>query len=80
MNLLLEDLGELNLENVDWVIVGGESGVRARPMREEWILSVKRQTDNQGVAFFFKQWGTWGSDGVKRDKKANGTRTGAVFD
>lgn len=69
---LLEDLGKLNLENIDWVIVGGESGVKARPMKEEWVLSIKEQADVQTSAFFFKQWGTWGSDGVKRNKKANG--------
>jgi len=69
---LLEDLGELNLENIDWVIVGGESGSKARPMKEEWVLSIKVQTEEQGSAFFFKQWGTWGGDGIKRNKKANG--------
>ncbi|KAA6316820.1 hypothetical protein EZS27_032931 [termite gut metagenome] len=69
---LLEDLGRLNLANIDWVIVGGESGTSARPMKEEWVLSIKAQTENQGSAFFFKQWGTWGSDGVKRNKHENG--------
>jgi len=69
---LLEDLGILNLQNIDWIIVGGESGHRARPMKEEWVLSIKEQTERQGSAFFFKQWGTWGSDGIKRNKHANG--------
>lgn len=69
---LLEDLGELNLNNIDWVIVGGESGSKARPMEKEWVLSIKRQCEQSGSAFFFKQWGTWGSDGIKRNKKANG--------
>lgn len=69
---LLEDLGELNLEKIDWVIVGGESGTKARPMQEEWVLAIKSQTEKQGSAFFFKQWGTWGSDGVKRNKHENG--------
>jgi protein gp37 len=69
---LLEDLGKLNLENIDWVIVGGESGGKARPMNEEWVLSIKNQADKLRVPFFFKQWGTWGSDGVKRNKKVNG--------
>lgn len=69
---LLEDLGELNLANIDWVIVGGESGSRARPMKGEWVLSIKEQAEEQGSAFFFKQWGTWGGDGIKRNKKANG--------
>ncbi len=69
---LIEDLDELNFDGIDWVIVGGESGGRARPMKEEWVLHIKNQADEQGVAFFFKQWGTWGSDGIKRNKKANG--------
>ena len=41
-------------------------------MKEEWVLSIKRQTESQGAAFFFKQWGTWGADGVKRNKHVNG--------
>lgn len=69
---LLENLGNMNLDGIDWVIVGGESGMRARPMKAEWVQSIKAQTEQQGSAFFFKQWGTWGSDGVKRNKKANG--------
>jgi protein gp37 len=69
---LVEELGEINLADIDWVIVGGESGIRARPMKPEWVRAIKEQTANQGAAFFFKQWGTWGSDGVKRNKKANG--------
>jgi protein gp37 len=69
---LIEDLGTINLTNIDWVIVGGESGAKARPMKPEWVYSILRQADDQGAAFFFKQWGTWGSDGVKRNKKANG--------
>jgi protein gp37 len=69
---LIEDLGELNLANIDWVIVGGESGKMARPMKEEWVLSIERQANANSSAFFFKQWGTWGADGVKRSKYANG--------
>ncbi len=69
---LLEDLGDMNLDGIDWVIVGGESGAKARPMKEEWVQSIKVQTEKQGSTFFFKQWGTWGSDGIKRNKKANG--------
>ncbi|MFV0330418.1 MAG: phage Gp37/Gp68 family protein [Dysgonomonas sp.] len=69
---LLEDLGELNLNNIDWVIVGGESGSKARPMEKKWVLSIKMQCEQSGSAFFFKQWGTWGGDGIKRNKKANG--------
>ena len=69
---LLEDLGEIDLTGVDWVIVGGESGPKARPMKREWVLNIKRQCDEQGVDFFFKQWGGWGPDGKKRSKKHNG--------
>lgn len=69
---LLESLGELNLDGVEWVIVGGESGPKARPMQEEWVWDIKKQCENQNSAFFFKQWGTWGRDGIKRNKHANG--------
>ena len=69
---LIENLGELNLEGIDWVIVGGESGPKARPMMLAWVVGIKRQVEQQGAAFFFKQWGTWGSDGIKRNKHANG--------
>ena len=62
---LLEDLGEVNLQGLDWVIVGGESGPRARVMDGEWALSILRQCQEQGVAFFFKQWGG-------RSRKAGG--------
>ena len=71
---LLEDLGKINLKNIDWVIVGGESGNRARPMEESWILNIKQQCKNQDIAFFFKQWGTWGADKIKRNKKLNGKK------
>lgn len=69
---LLEDLGIIDLRGIDWVIVGGESGKLARPIQEEWIIKIKNQCTNSKVEFFFKQWGTWGKDGVKRSKKANG--------
>lgn len=69
---LIQDVGELDLTGIHWVIVGGESGPKARPMKPEWAINVHDQCDEQGVAFFFKQWGTWGEDGVKRSKKANG--------
>ncbi|MCL1982622.1 MAG: phage Gp37/Gp68 family protein, partial [Clostridiales bacterium] len=69
---LVEDLGVIDLSGIDWVIVGGESGAKARLMKPEWVRSILHQADEQGAAFFFKQWGTWGSDGVKRNKKANG--------
>lgn len=69
---LLEDLGKINLKNIDWVIVGGESGNRARPMDKNWVLNIKKQCENKEIAFFFKQWGTWGADQKKRNKKKNG--------
>ena len=69
---LLRDVGVLNLANIHWVIVGGESGHQARPMAPEWAENVRVQAEEQGVAFFFKQWGAWGADGVKRNKSANG--------
>ena len=69
---LLEDVGQLNLKDIHWVIVGGESGPKARPMQKTWALSVQQQCEDQGVAFFFKQWGGWGADGKRRAKNANG--------
>ena len=71
---LLEDLGSFDLRGIHWVIVGGESGRKARPMRPEWVASIKRQCVAARVAFFFKQWGTWGADGEKRSKAANGRK------
>jgi protein gp37 len=60
---LLEDLGEINLEGIHWVIVGGESGAGARPMAREWVLSIRDQCARARVPFFFKQWG-----GVRKSK------------
>jgi protein gp37 len=54
---LLEDLGEIDLRDIDWVIVGGESGPGARPMEERWVLSIRDQCRAARVPFFFKQWG-----------------------
>jgi protein gp37 len=77
---LIESLGSIDLSNIQWVIVGGESGHKARPMREEWVLQIQAQAERQGTSFFFKQWGTWGSDGIKRNKHANGkTINGKVY-
>ena len=77
---LLGDLGKLNLKGIHWVIVGGESGNQARPMQREWLENIKAQCEKADVAFFFKQWGTWGADGIKRDKKANGKKLdGKIF-
>lgn len=54
---LLEDLGELDLTGIDWVICGGESGHKARPMHPDWVRNIQRQCEEQNVPFFFKQWG-----------------------
>ena len=62
---LLGPLPGLPLDNIDWVIVGGESGVKCRPMQEEWVCAIRDQCQAVGVHFFFKQWG-----GVQ--KKRNG--------
>lgn len=78
---LLEDIGQLNLTDIHWVIVGGESGSKARPMKIEWVESIRDQCQEQQVAFFFKQWGGWGADGVKRAKQANGRElNGKIWD
>ena len=69
---LLEDLGEMDFSGIDWVIVGGESGPLARPMDPNWVRKLYAQAQEQQTAFFFKQWGTYGADGVKRSKHANG--------
>jgi len=68
---LIGPLDRLPLKGIDWAIVGGESGPRARPMKREWVTSILRQCRAAGVAFFFKQWG-----GVRKDmtgRKLNGT-------
>ena len=67
-------LGELNLdlEGIDWVIAGGESGPRARPMRNEWAMSVLEQCINTGTPFFFKQWGAHDAEGNRVGKKKAG--------
>ncbi|MDE7174844.1 MAG: phage Gp37/Gp68 family protein [Helicobacter sp.] len=76
---LLNDLGRIDLGGIDWVIVGGESGFNARLMREIWVLNIKKQCEEQNVAFFFKQWGAWGADGMRRNKKDNGALLGGKF-
>lgn len=54
---LLGPLPDLDLRNIDWVIVGGESGPGARHMEEDWVLAIKEQCQEAQVPFFFKQWG-----------------------
>lgn len=66
---LLEDIGEINLNGIHWVIVGGESGPGARPMQKEWVISIRDQCDKASIPFFFKQWG-----GVRK------SRTGRELD
>lgn len=60
---LIGPLGALDLAGIHWVIVGGESGPKARPMRETWAQDIREQCEDQGIAFFFKQWG-----GVRKEK------------
>jgi protein gp37 len=62
---LIGPLINLNLKSIDWVIVGGESGLTPRPMAEEWVQDIRLQCKRAGVKFFFKQWGG-------RNKKAAG--------
>ena len=62
---LIGALPNLNLKKIDWVIVGGESGHRPRPMNPDWVLDIQEQCEKADVAFFFKQWGG-------RNKKAAG--------
>ena len=54
---LIGPIPNMNLKKIDWVIVGGESGRKPRPMKPEWVIDIKEQCDKSGVAFFFKQWG-----------------------
>jgi protein gp37 len=70
---LLGDLGELNLDGIGWVIVGGESGPGARPMEIGWVRGIREQCRGQNVPFFFKQWG-----GVNK-KKAGRVLDGEIW-
>ncbi|KXV76399.1 DUF5131 family protein [Acetobacter cerevisiae] len=69
---LIGSIGQADLSNIHWAIVGGESGHNARPIKEEWIDEIHDLCRVHNTAFFFKQWGTWGKDNKKRSKKANG--------
>lgn len=69
---LIEDIGEVDLAGIHWVIVGGKSGPGARPMRPEWATRVRDVCQTEGIPFFFKQWGAWGADGRRGSKLANG--------
>jgi protein gp37 len=70
---LLEDLGDINLEGIHWVIVGGESGAGARPIEKAWVLSIRDQCERAQVPFFFKQWG-----GVRKSKAGRSSRAGST--
>jgi protein gp37 len=69
---LIGPVGSVDLHDIQWAIVGGESGRSARPIREEWIDEIYLRCVAYETAFFFKQWGTWGKDNKRRSKKANG--------
>jgi protein gp37 len=71
---LLEEIGKIELDGISWVIVGGESGSRARPIKAEWVLSLRDQCEAAGVPFFFKQWGG------RRKKQAGRTLNGNTYD
>lgn len=71
---LLENLGKVDFSDIHWVIVGGESGNKARKMKKTWVENIQTQCDEQNIAFFFKQWGTWGADEKKRSKHQNGKK------
>ena len=71
---LIGDVGQIDLTNIHWAIVGGESGPRARPMDEEWVESILDQCLDAGTAFFFKQWG-----GVNK-KKTGRLLRGRTYD
>ncbi len=64
----------MNLGKIDWVIVGGESGRKPRPMDPDWVLDIQDQCNRKKVAFFFKQWG-----GTNK-KKAGRLLNGRVYD
>lgn len=54
---LISDLGQLDLQKINWVIVGGESGPKSRPIKEDWVLDIFNQCKSADIPFFFKQWG-----------------------
>ena len=78
---LLGPIENLNLEGIDWVIVGGESGRRVRPLQPEWVGLIRDQCRSANVAFFFKQWGGFNKkkagrifEGRTWDEMPSGTR------
>lgn len=71
---LIGPLGKLDLKKIDWAIVGGESGFKARPLKREWVIDIQNQCQKANVAFFFKQWGG------KNKKKAGRILNGQTWD
>jgi protein gp37 len=71
---LLGPISNLHLEGIDWVIVGGESGPKARPMKKNWAIDIRNQCQEKRVPFFFKQWG-----GINK-KKAGRVLEGRTWD
>lgn len=71
---LLGSMGKMDLSNIDWVIIGGESGSNFRPVKKEWIVDVIKQCKKQKVAVFFKQWGGF------RPKSGGRTLNGKIYD
>lgn len=69
---LLGNMNDINLDGINWVITGGESGPRARRTPVEWFTNLRDACMRWNTPFFFKQWGAWGEDGVKRSKYKNG--------
>lgn len=70
---LLGNMPDIDLSGIDWVIAGGESGTRARKTPIEWFRNLRDRCVETNTPFFFKQWGAWGEDDVKRSKYANGS-------
>jgi protein gp37 len=74
MEPLISKINELNLSEIDWVIVGGESGPGSRPMIKDWVIDLKNMCQQQDVPFFFKQWG-----GINK-KKTGRLLEGKIWD
>lgn len=74
MEPLLSAVEDINLDNIDWVIVGGESGPGSRPIEHDWVRDIRKQCKNADVPFFFKQWG-----GVNK-KKTGRLLDGRIYD
>lgn len=71
---LLSEIKDMNLSKINWVIVGGESGTKAREIKEEWVLDIQKQCKLSNVPFFFKQWGG------KNKKKTGRLLNGKTYD